>query len=153
MKLKNIAKRIPFRHKTKLVEVLVAPQVHPDAKIGKCWSVARQACDDVPGTTMVQGYMIQPCDQYSLRPSADAVIIKHYWNKTRGQFIDYSPVIYRDCVYVLDQHNPVNHNFSDWLEQDSIQYYTLGGELSGPTVEEQVRLEEHKAWGIAQGIR
>ena len=153
MKLKNIAKRIHFKHKTKLVDVWMAPQIHPGAKIGKCYSVARQDCTDIPATTMVQGYVIQPCDHLSLRPTADALVLKHYWNKTRGQFIDYSPLWISDAVYVLDQHHPVNYDFSDWLVEDDYQYYTLNEGLSGPTQEELARLAEQVAEAQAHGIR
>ena len=153
MKLKNIAKRIHFKHKTKLVDVVVTPQLHPDAKMGKCWGVARQACTDIPGTTMVQGYLIQPCDHRSLRPTADALVLKHYWNKTRGQFIDYSPLYIRDAVYVLDQHHPVNYDFSDWLTEDDYQYFTQGEGLSGPTQEEEARLAEQVKVAEAKGWR
>ena len=153
MKLKNIAKRIHFKHKTKLVDVWQAPQLQPGAKMGKCWSRAKQACLEIPGTTMVQGYLIQPCGEDTLRPTADALVLKHYWNKTRGQFIDYSPMRLRESVYVLDQDHPVNHDFSDWLVRDDYQYFTLGEGLSAPTGEELARLHEQVAVLEAQGLR
>ncbi len=152
MKLKNIAKRIHFKHKTKIVDVITAPQIHQGAKMGQCWGVARQACIDIPGTHMVQGYMIQPCDHHSLRSTADALVLKHYWNKTRGQFIDYSPLRIHDAIYVLDQHHQVNYDYSDWLVDD-YQYYTQGEGMSGPTAEELERLSEEFAKLEAQGIR
>ena len=152
MKLKNIVKRIHFKHKTKIVDVITAPQIHPDAKMGQCWGVAMQACREIPGTKMVQGYMIQPCDR-SLRPTADALVLKHYWNKTRGQFIDYSPLISHDAIYVLDQHHPVNQNWSEWLAEDDYQYFTLNEGLSGPTAEELERLSVKVSELEAQGIR
>jgi len=153
MKLKNIAKRIHFKHKTKLVDVWQAPQLQPGAKMGKCWSRAKQACLEIPGTTMVQGYLIQPCGEDTLRPTADALVLKHYWNKTRGQFIDYSPLYMRESVYVLDQHHPVNYDFSDWLVEDDYQYFTLNQGLSGPTEAELARLAESVAEAEAQGFR
>jgi hypothetical protein len=145
MRLKNIVKRIPFNHKTKIVDVLIAPPLHPDAKIGRCYSTAIRACQEIPGTTMVQGYLIQACDEFSLRPTADAMVLKHYWNKTRGQFIDYSLQYLRDSVYVLDQDHSVNYDFSDWLMEDDYRYYTLGEKLSEPTQAELARLNDVKA--------
>ena len=124
--MKTIAKRIDWQCDHKIITRMqfISHRNNPKYFVtGKCFTNALKVCDILPDAKIVAGWLVAPCDAHSLRPEYDAMIIKHYWNRYRGQHIDATPMNRHGVTWVWNRDHAVDYTYSTWLLEDDFKYW------------------------------
>lgn len=111
--MKSLAKK--FVQQTPNTKIVRVDNIKT-SPIGKCWENAKQHSKKT-GSRIVNGWLIMPGDR-CLRDDAIGTMMKHYWNKLNGRYIDTTDLKFNDGTYVLYKEDCVGF----WLHDSTFQY-------------------------------